>query len=176
MNAKERTIMNKACSSIIGIDWRIKFVGIIDLNGKLLIGKGRVNPSDSLPDKITIDSSSNICNSTVDDIVEVYFKHKNMYLFYYDYLLWIIQKFTVCQDEQEVKYDFSYATENSVSYYFEVSGCSEDDVKLTVTSLDLSMRRFLCIYFDPAYSIRSSIDGAKEEFKCLLSKVIATIS
>lgn len=158
--------MNQACLSIIGMDWRIKFVG------KLLVGKGRSNSSDRITEEIIFDTSSNITNSSVDN---VYFKYKNMYLFYCDYLLWIIQKLTVRLDEQERKYDFLYATEDSVPSYFEVSGCNKNDVKLAVKPLNICTQRFLCIYFEPAYRIRSSIDGARKEFEHLLSKVIATI-
>jgi len=41
--------------------------------------------------------------------------------------------------------------------------------------LDLSMHKFLCIYFQPAYSIGSSANDTREEFEHLLSRVIATI-
>jgi hypothetical protein len=63
MNTKEPAIMNQTCLSIIGMDWRIKFVGIVDQNGKLLIGKGRSNSSDGITDEIIFDTSSNITNS-----------------------------------------------------------------------------------------------------------------
>lgn len=91
MNTKECTIMNRVCSSIIGMDSRIKFVGIVDQNGKLLIGKGRSNPSDRITDKIIFDTTNGVTKSRVDDVFEVYFKCKNMYFFYFDYLLWTIE-------------------------------------------------------------------------------------
>lgn len=179
MNAKECTIMNRVCSSIIGMDSRIKFVCIVDQNGRLLIGKGRSNPSDRITDKIILDTTNNITNSRVDDVFEVYFKCKNMYLFYCDYLLWIIEKCKIRLDEQEHKYNFSYRTqifaEDNVPSYFEVSGCSNDDVKLAVTPLNICMHRFLCVYFEPAYSIGNSINGAREGLEYLLTKVITAI-
>lgn len=178
MNAKDRTIMDQSCSLIIGMDWRIKFVGIVDQNGKLLIGKSRSNPSNKIADKI-IDTTNSVTNSRVDDLFEVYFKYKNMYLFYSDYLLWVIEKCRVSIDEQEHKYNFSYIThsftKNSMPSYFEVSGCNKDNVKLAVTPLNICMHRFFCIYFEPAYSIRNSTNGTREGFEHLLSKIITNI-
>ena len=178
MNAKERTIMNQTCSSIIGTDWRIKFVGIVDQNGKLLIGKRRGNPSNKITDKI-INTTNSVANSKVDDLFEVYFKCKNMYLFYSDYLLWVIEKCRIRQDDLEHKYDFPYIaqsfTEDSVPTYFEVSGCNKDNVKLAVTPLNICMHRFLCIYFEPAYSINDSINDTRKGFERLLNKIIINI-
>lgn len=172
MKTKEQTIMNQACLSIIRMDWRINFVGIVDQNGKLLIGKGRADSSERITGKLISSIKNSIANSKVDD---VYSKYKSMYLFYCDYLLWIIQKFTVSLGEREHKYDFPYATEGIVPSYFEVSGCNEDNVELAVASLDLSMRKFLCIYFEPAYNIRSSIGDTEKELEHLLSKVVSTV-
>jgi hypothetical protein len=39
IDAKERKVLNEAFSLIIGMDWRIKFVGMVDQNGKLVAGQ-----------------------------------------------------------------------------------------------------------------------------------------
>ncbi|MGA7370823.1 MAG: hypothetical protein WBX01_17005 [Nitrososphaeraceae archaeon] len=52
--------MNHACKSVIRIDQQIKFVCIVDENAKLLVGQ---------------------------DLIEIHFKDRNVYLFYSDYLL-----------------------------------------------------------------------------------------
>lgn len=178
MNTKQRGIMDQACSLIIGMDWRIKFVGIVDQNGKLLIGKSRSNPAKRITDKI-VDAADISTNSGVDDLFEVYLKSKNMYLFYSDYLLWVIEKCRVRLDEQEYRYGFSFTTHsftrNSVLSYFEVSGCNKYNVKLAITPLNICMRRFLCIYFEPAYDITNSTGGTREGFERLLSKIITNI-
>ena len=66
--------------------------------------------------------------------------------------------------------------------YFQVSGCSKDDVILAITSLGNTLHdsyssadrgAFLCVYFEPAYKVRNSVDSAKNSFECLLSKIKA---
>lgn len=181
MDGKERTVMNHACSSIIRMDRHIKFVCIVDRNGKLLLGQSRSSPSNDITDKTidTIDSSTHITNSRIDDLFEVYFKYKNMYLFYFDYLLWVIRKCRVHLNDGENKND-SYITqsnaENQVSSYFGVSGCNNDNVKLVVTPLNVSIHTFLCVYFEPAYGIRNSANDAKEGFETLLGKIDTSIT
>jgi hypothetical protein len=88
MDSRERVVMNQTCSSIVRMDWHIKFVCILDRNGKLLIGQSRSMPSISTSDKNTMPDTTNL---KIDELVEVFLKHKNMYFFYSDYLLWIIE-------------------------------------------------------------------------------------
>lgn len=60
IDIQERLRMNHACKSVIRIDQQIKFVCIVDENAKLLVGQ---------------------------DLIEIHFKDRNVYLFYSDYLL-----------------------------------------------------------------------------------------
>ena len=179
MDSKERELMNQTCSSIVRMDWHIKFVCILDQNGKLLVGHDRDFPSISTSDsdKNTTSSSNNlsdITNSKIDELVELFFKHKNMYIFYSDYLLWIIENCRLHINDSQNKNNSDIAqgiVENKAPPSFEISGYNNDDVKFAVTPINDSKYRFLCIYFEPAYSIRNSFNGAKEVFENLLINV-----
>jgi len=180
MNTKERTIMNQECSSIVRMDKRIKFVGITDRNAKLLVGKSRdILSSNMIGEGVetntnTIKSSSYLISSRVDNLFGVNFKNSNLRLFYSDYLLWTIRKCGVSSDYGKNNTDlyiFKGVGENKELAYFQVSGFTRDSVKLAVTPLDLRMRKFICIYFEPAYKIRNSVNGIDEMFEELLSKI-----
>ncbi|HXW11995.1 MAG TPA: hypothetical protein VD694_04475 [Nitrososphaeraceae archaeon] len=180
MNTKERTIMNQECSSIVRMDKRIKFVGITDRNAKLLVGKSRdILSSNIIGEGVetntnTIKSSSNMISSRVDNLFGVNFKNSNLRLFFSDYLLWTIRKCGVSSDYGKNNTDlyiFKGVGENKELAYFQVSGFTRDSVKLAVTPLDLRMRKFICIYFEPAYKIRNSVNGIDEMFEELLSKI-----
>lgn len=180
MNTKERTIMNQECSSIVRMDKRIKFVGITDRNAKLLVGKSRdILSSNIIGEGVetninTIKSSSYMISSRVDNLFGVNFKNSNLRLFFSDYLLWTIRKCGVSSDYGKNNTDlyiFKGVGENKELAYFQVSGFTRDSVKLAVTPLDLRMRKFICIYFEPAYKIRNSVNGIDEMFEELLSKI-----
>lgn len=180
MNTKERTIMNQECSSIVRMDKRIKFVGITDRNAKLLVGKSRdILSSNIIGEGIetntnTIKSSSYMISSRVDNLFGVNFRNSNLRLFYSDYLLWTIRKCGVRSEYGKNNTDlyiFKGVGENKELAYFQVSGFTRDSVKLAVTPLDLRMRKFICIYFEPAYKIRNSVNGMDEMFDALLSKI-----
>jgi len=57
------------------------------------------------------------------------------------------------------------------SSFFELSGFYNDNVKLVVTPLNIRMRTFLCIYFEPSYSIKSSVADTNKRFKIMLRKI-----
>lgn len=180
MNTKERTIMNQECSSIVRMDKRIKFVGITDRNAKLLVGKSRdILSSNIIGEGVetninTIKSSSYMISSRVDNLFGVNFKNSNLRLFFSDYLLWTIRKCGVSSDYGKNNTDlyiFKGVGENKELAYFQVSGFTRDSVNLAVTPLDLRMRKFICIYFEPAYKIRNSVNGIDEIFEGLLSKI-----
>jgi hypothetical protein len=181
MDAKERLIMNQICSSIINMDRHIKFVCIVDQNGKLLVGQNRGNQSNDMTDKTT-DTNKNwdrTTNSKMDDLLEVRLRYKNMHLFYSDYLLWVIKSCRVHLDDGENRNQFNLPRSAIQDMpYFQISGYSNNNVKLVATPLDVNPKRFLCIYFDPAYGIRNSANDAKEEFESLLRKtyLVALIS
>lgn len=180
MNTKERTIMNQECSSIVRMDKRIKFVGITDRNAKLLVGKSRdILSSNIIGEGVetninTIKSSSYMISSRVDNLFGVNFKNSNLRLFFSDYLLWTIRKCGVSSDYGKNNTDlyiFKGVGENKELAYFQVSGFTRDSVNLAVTPQDLRMRKFICIYFEPAYKIRNSVNGIDEIFEGLLSKI-----
>jgi hypothetical protein len=176
MDAKERLLMNQTCSSVIRMDRQIKFVCIVDENAKLLVGQSRDIPSNIIADTTTdiTKSSAHITNSEIDDLLEVHFKYKRMYPFYSDYLLWVIENCRVHLDDTDNKND-SYitqsATEYKISPYFEISGCNSERVKLVATPLNVKMRTYLCIYFEPAFTSKSSASGANEGLESLLHKI-----
>jgi hypothetical protein len=64
---------------------------------------------------------------------------------------------------------------NESSPYFEISGCSDDSVRLVVTPLNVSIETFLCIYFEPGFNIRGSINNSEEGFKGLLNRMNSNI-
>ena len=179
VDAKERIVLNEAFSLIIGMDWRIKFVGMVDQNGKLLVGQSRTIPFGNITDK-PVDTARNptyIANSKIDDLVEIFYKYKNMYLFYSDYLLWVIGKCIVYLEDHENRSDSHVnGRVGEASPYFEISGCTDDDgVRLVVTPLNISVEAFLCIYFEPAYNIGNSVNDSEEGFKGLLNRINSNI-
>ena len=177
VDARERKVLNEAFSSIIRMDWRVNFVCMVDQNGKLLVGRSKSIPFGNMVDNPT-DTARNltrITNSNIDDLVEIFYKCKNIYLFYSDYLLWVIGKCRVHLEDHEGRFD-SHATGSidEVSPYFEISGCTDDDgVRLVVTHPNVSMESFLCIYFEPAYNIRNSVNDSG--FEGLLKRINCNI-
>ena len=70
IDAKERKVLNGAFSMIIGMDWRIMFVGMVDQNGKLLAGQSRSIPFSNMADNL-IDTARmplHIANSKINDL------------------------------------------------------------------------------------------------------------
>jgi hypothetical protein len=174
IDAKERKVLNGAFSMIIGMDWRIKFVGMVDQNGKLLAGQSRSIPFSNMADNL-IDTARmpiHIANSKINDLPDIFYKHKNMYLFYSDYLLWVIGKCIVNLEDLENRFD-SHVTGRvrEASPYFEISGCTDETVRLVITPLNVSTETFLCIYFEPAYDINNSFNDSEERFKALLDRI-----
>jgi hypothetical protein len=173
MDAKQRLLMNQTCSSVINMDRHIKFVCIVDQNGKLLVGQIRNSQSNNVDDKTTYTTKNSVhtTNSKMDDLLEVRLKYKNMHLFYSDYLTWVIKSCKVHLDDGGNKNKCNLP-QNTIQDmpYFEISGYSNNNGKLVATPLDGNLRTFLCIYFEPAYGIRNSVNGAKEEFESLLRK------
>lgn len=171
----KRVVMNQACSSIIILDWHIKFACILDRNEKLLVGQSRNIQLISTSDRNAIYTPNNLPNTNlkINEVVEL-FKHKNMYLFYSDYLLWVIESCKLHLKDSQNKNN-SNKTQciigNNALSYFEVSGYNNDDVKLAVTTINDNKYRFLCIYFELAYRIRNSFNGAREVFENLLVNI-----
>jgi hypothetical protein len=166
MRTRERQVLNRALSSIIKMDWRIKFVGMVDRNGKLLVGRSKGIPFCYVNHKhadITR-TSTHMINSKVDDLIEIIFRYKNMYLFYSDYLLWVVGNCIAHLNNYEIKY----------RSYFEILGCSNGDVKLAVAPLNVIRKTFLCIYFEPAYSTRNP-NVSEEGLEELLNKISSSI-
>ena len=134
INAKERTVLNEIFSLIIRMDWRIKFVVMVNQNGKLIAGQTRRIPFSSMTDKPTdtARNTTHIYNSKIDDQIEIFFRCKNMYLFYFDYLMWVIGSCTVHLEELENKlYSSIPESINETSPYFEISGYNNDEVKFS---------------------------------------------
>ncbi len=168
INAKERLVLNEVFSLIIRMDWRIKFVGMVVQNGKLIAGQTR-RILFSMTDKPTdtARNTTHIYNSKIDDQIEIFFRCKNMYLFYSNYLMWVIESCTVHLEDHE--------SINETSPYFEISGYNNDEVKLAVTPLNISTETFLCIYFEPAYNIRNADNDSEEGFEGLLNRINSNV-
>ena len=173
-----RLHMNRACESVMRIDERIKFVCIVDENAKLLVGQGRPIPTNTNTIKTseTTDSSSISNKTKIDEPVEICFKFRNIYLFYSEYLLWLIQSCAghLDLDGTKNKDNFSithFTNKFETSNFFELSGFDSDNVKLAVTPLNIRTRTFLCIYFEPSYSIKSSVADVDNRFKIMLRKI-----
>lgn len=170
-----RLHMNQACESVIRLDQQIKFVCIVDKNAKLLVGQSR----DAVASE-TNEHSPNSSKSKIDDPVEIHLKWRNMYLFYSEYLSWIIRSCAGNLDDRKNKecFEITHITNKiETSTFFELSGFDSDDVKLVVTPLDVISRTFLCIYFEPPYSIKSSVEGAnRRKFKILLQRIQVIIT
>lgn len=185
MDSKELTILNKECELIIGLDRSIKFVGIIDRNAKLLIGKSRDNNSNNSPSNRIIGKTAETNTSIIEDSYCTTrprthnqfgsnLEYNSLHLFYSDLLLLIKKSSVSSYDSGNNSIDPSISRsigENRKESYFYVSGCSKDNVDLVVTPLDLNLHRFLCIYFEPPYKIRSPINDIEERFEHLLNKI-----
>lgn len=181
MDTQIRLHLNRACESVIRTDQQIKFVCIVDENAKLLVGQGRPIPTDidTLKTSETIDSSPHDDKPKIDDLVEIHVKYQNMYLFYSEFLLWVIKSCTGDLDDTRNKDCFSIThitNKSETSTFFELSGFDNDSVKLVVTPLDFKMKTFLCIYFEPSYNIKSSVENVNKRFKILLRKIQVIIS
>ncbi|MGC1131287.1 MAG: hypothetical protein WA941_00585 [Nitrososphaeraceae archaeon] len=124
--------MNQKCAALVRLDWHIKFVCILDQNGKLPVGQSRVvrstNSSDG--DKST-NSSTHISIIETDKQTEVFLK--SMYSFYSSYLFWVIRNCIAHPEDQEKKPDSLISGIVNPPYYFEISGCNKDNIKLAVT-------------------------------------------
>jgi hypothetical protein len=191
MNRKDRAIVNQTCSDIITIDRHIKFVCIANRSGKLLVGQSRSLQSNNMTDREndTGDVKSPMCmgDSRVGRTLGVDFKCGYTYYFYSDFLLWTIEKCCSFSDEDTNSNNNPLFVSRTITgdvapTYFQVSECSKDNVILAITPLDnvlqdsyssVSPRAFLCVYFEPAYKARNSVNSAKNGLEYLLSKIIA---
>jgi hypothetical protein len=184
MDSKELTILNKECELIIGLDRSIKFVGIIDRNAKLLIGKSRDNNSNNGPSNRIIGKTAETNTSIIEDSYYTTrpthnqfgsnLEYNSLHLFYSDLLLLIKKSSVPSYDSGNNSIDPSTSRsigENRKESYFYVSGCSKDYVDLVATPLDLNLYRFLCIYFEPPSKIGNPINGIEESFEYLLNKI-----
>ena len=191
MDRKDRAIVNQTCSDIITMDRHIKFVCIADRSGKLLVGQSRSIQSNNMTNKENdtdaVKSSKRIGDAKIDVTLGVDFNCGDMYFFYSDFLLWTIEKCCALSTEDvnsnnnPLFVSRSIGGDNALTY-FQVSGCSKDDVILAITSLGNTLHdsyssadrgAFLCVYFEPAYKVRNSVDSAKNSFECLLSIIKA---
>jgi hypothetical protein len=173
--------MNHACDSVLRTDKQIKFVCIVDENAKLLVGQSRPIPTDinSLKTSRPTECSPDSNKSKINDLIEIHFKYRNTYLFYSEYLLWVIKSCRGHLDDTKHKDCFSnthITNKFEPSTFFELSGFDGNNVKLVVTPLTLSTRTFLCIYFEPSYKIKSSVEDANKSFKILLRKIYVIAS
>lgn len=167
MNSSERTLMNKACTSIIRMDWRIKFASIVDQNGKLLIGKWRNHPQKKVTGRTNKGATNIDTNLRADNLRCI-----NTCRFYSDFLLWSIERYKV---QLHMVVAHPPYVEDDTSIYFDVSGWNKDEVKLAVIPLNVCMQIFLCIYFHPAYSIRTSGSSSRLGLDDLLCRVSSTV-
>jgi hypothetical protein len=159
MGTKERKVLNKGLSVILRMDWRIKFVGMVDRNGKLLVGRSKDIPLSCLNYRHTdiTRTSTHIVNSKIDD------------------LKWVIGNCIAHLDNQEVRFGPCVPMNiNEVSSYFKILGCSNGDVKLAITPLNVIRKTFLCIYFEPAYNVRNS-NVSEEGLEELLNRISSSI-
>lgn len=194
MDRKVRALVNQTCSDIITMDHHIKFVCITDRSGKLLVGQSRSIHSNSMTDR-TIDTdglkgTTCICASSIDRTLGFGFKCGDTYLFYSDFLVWSIEKCCAISNEDMNSNDNPLFVSRNISgentlTYFQVSGCSKDNIILAITPLEnaprasyssVGPRAFLCIYFEPTYNVRNSVYSAKNGFEYLLSKITAKIN
>ena len=92
IDAKESKVLNEMFSLIIGMDWRVRFVGMVDQNGKLLVAQSRSIPFNNTADNPTDTprTLTHFDNSKIEDQVEIFYKNKNVHLFSSDYLLWVL--------------------------------------------------------------------------------------
>jgi len=121
------------------MDWRIKFVGTVDRNGKLLVGRSKDITSSCPNFRLTdiVITSTRIVNSKMDDLVEIFLRSKNMYLFYSGYLLWVIENCLAHLNNHKSNFGSNVLMDiNEISAYFEISGCNNGDVKLAITPLN----------------------------------------
>lgn len=148
--------MNQACTSIIRMDRCIRFVATVDQNGRLLVGQSRSILSNSITERPVdnVKRSTHTTNSKIDDlVVEVFLKHKNMYLFYSDYLLGVIENFRVHQENDNglAKSDSYFSgCIDWILPHFEISEYGkkyDEDVKLVIVPLKIRRHTFLCIYY-----------------------------
>lgn len=172
----ERLHMNSLCESVIQIDRHIKFVCIVDVNAKLLAGLSRPTPTsyNVLDSGETNKNPIRSGKSKIDDLIEIHFKYGNMYLFYSDYLLWVIRSCTSHLHDTKNKDNscITHVTNKSETPgFFELSGLDSDNVKLIATPLYIRTPTFLCIYFQPSFSIKSFAADANKGFKYLIRKI-----
>ena len=150
---------------------------MVDRNGKLLVGRSKDISFTYLNYRHTdiTRTSTHIVNSKMDDLVEIFLSSKNMYLFYSDYLLWVIGNCLAHLNNHKSKFGSNVRIDiNEILSYFEISGCNNGDVKLVITPLNIIRKTFLCIYFEPAYSIRNS-NTSEEGLKGLLKRISSNI-
>jgi hypothetical protein len=193
MDRKHRAIVNQTCSDIISIDRHIKFVCIVNRSGKLLLGQSRSIQSNNMDDREndTDDVKSPTCidDSRLCRTLGVDFKCGYMYYFYSDFLLWTIEKCCDFSSEDTNSNNSPLFVSRSIKgdvalTYFQLSECSKDNVILAIAPLDnvlqdsyssVSPRAFLCVYFEPAFRPKNSVNSAKNGLEYLLSKIIIKI-
>lgn len=129
------------------INKQIKFVSVVNNNGRLLVGRSRST------DYKHIHGCYRLCG----------------HIFYLEYLIFAIKNF-----KQGFEITVNKKRSNNKAYdvdlYFETTG-SKNDAMLAVTTLNKTQEKFLCVYFEPAaHGEVQSVYGL-EEFSNLLAKI-----
>jgi hypothetical protein len=145
MDRKDRAIFNQTCSDIITMDRHIKFVCIVNRSGKLLVGQSRSFQSNNMTDRETDTDdvkslTTCISYSRVGKTLGVDFKCGGMYCFYSDFLLLTTEKCYTFSNEDTKSNNNPLFVSRSINgdvalTYFQVSGCSKDNVILAITPL-----------------------------------------
>jgi hypothetical protein len=140
-------LLNQICSSILRINKQIKFVSVVNNNGKLLVGRSR--------------STDNKCIHGCYGL--------GGHIFYLEFLNFAINNFKRGL-EIAINKRSSIDNHDDKGLYFEITG-SNNDAMLAVTTINKAQEKFLCEYFEPAAHDKVQTVYAVEEFNNLLGKI-----
>jgi hypothetical protein len=128
---EECDFLDDICLTVLSASKDVGFAAVVDVNGKLIVGKYRRRVDRRLVTTTTtpiLDSSGQ------------YHQTKNCYFFYVDYLVTAIRQFyfessSTRGEEEKCEVDFDVININN-------------KIKLAITPLTQCKDKFLCVYFE----------------------------
>jgi hypothetical protein len=131
---EECDFLDDICLTVLSASKDVSFAAVVDVNGKLIVGKYRRRV-----DRRLIAATNSIANSSSGQ----YHQTTNCYLFYADYLVTAIRQSyfeSICvREKQEAKI--------IKEVNFDVIDIN-NEVKLAITPLTQCKDKFLCVYLE----------------------------
>jgi hypothetical protein len=138
---EECDFLDDICLTVLSASRGVSFAAVVDINGKLIVGKYRKIDRRRLIIATTTTTTTSIANS----IGQYHQTTTSCYLFYVDYLLTAIRQSYF--KSRQIREEKQEEAKNIEKVNFDVIDIN-NKVKLAITPLTQRKDKFLCVYFE----------------------------